>query len=299
MRPEDSTLLIEGSRMDDIKRRETTAKAVNWIKKYSDMHKIFDRVPELPLEQYISDDSLAAIIDLETMGLDYKSCKILEIGIIVFSISSMMQFRSVNSVYSELNDPKMSIPENITKLTGINNKLVEGKKIAWDAVGDLIEPVDYVICHNAGFDRKFLEAQTPSIVSELFKKKKFGCTKNDIDWKAQGFANTKLDYLNWSNDHFYDAHRAINDCWATLNIIKQTGSIPELIDNINRLYYTYRLCNTDYNQKEKIKAMGFRWEPTGKYWILETNEKQDFSGIKGMAACDTIDATIRYSSRRN
>lgn len=283
---------------------ETTAKAVIWVRKYSDVHKIFDRVPELPLEQHKSDGPLVAIIDLETMGLNHKACKITEIGIIIFSISSEGQFKGVHSVYSALNDPKQPIPPAITKLTGIDNKLVDGKSIKWDEVMDLIEPVEYVICHNAGFDRKFLENQTPSIVSDMFKTKKFGCTKNDVDWKAQGFANTKLDYLNWASGHYYDAHRAINDCWATLNIIRQTGSIPEVIKNINSSQGCIRLYNTAFRQKEAIKAAGYHWHAGLRCWEkdlkgIDIDSESQWGKHQIGASISLVekDALVRYSER--
>jgi len=211
-----------------------TATAVEYIKKHSKDYKLFKKVPELPLQQYIKGDKLVAIIDLETMGLECTKHKIIEIGIIVLSVSDTRQFKAVHQVYSSLQDPCTAIPHFITNLTGITNGKVQGHKIDWDRVLDLIETVDAVICHNASFDRKFLINQTPSLVSDVFKTKRFACTKQGIAWAEQGYQNTKLDYLNFVNEYFYDAHRAINDCWATLNIVRQTGSFPELLNTTKR-----------------------------------------------------------------
>ncbi len=95
------------------------------------------------------------------------------------------------------------------------------KAINWDFVFQVLKESHLIICHNAQFDRNFLELQTPEEIKERVTSLPFGCTIKDIDWKERDYESSKLDYLNWKLGYFYDGHRAINDCWATLNLLLQ------------------------------------------------------------------------------
>lgn len=227
---------------------ETTAVAVEWINKHTKDYKLYKRVPELPLTQYRLGDILVAIIDLETMGLFYKTDKIIEIGILIISLDDKFQFRGAHYAYNCFQYPGKPIPDKIVEITGITDKMVRNQKIDWDHVMDLVEDVDYVLCHNASFDRKFLENQTPELVAKIFRDKKFGCTKKGIDWGNQGYTCDKLDYLNWANEYFYESHRALSDCWATLNIVRESGSFPELM---SRIEASGTLAKIKYSTREE------------------------------------------------
>ena len=44
-----------------------------------------------------------------------------------------------------------------------------------------------------------------------------------------GYEGSKLEYLNFKLGYFYDGHRAIVDCWATINLlINEKGAFDEL-----------------------------------------------------------------------
>src|SRR5260370_35421519 len=55
-------------------------------------------------------------------------------------------------------DPGLSIPPEITTITGVTDEMVAGHHIDERAVNDLLNRVVLVIAHNADFDRRFLEA---------------------------------------------------------------------------------------------------------------------------------------------
>ncbi|WP_252582482.1 exonuclease domain-containing protein [Legionella lytica] len=159
---------------------------------------------------------VAAIIDLETMGIDATQDEIIEIGLLSFSFSNEEGILEIKHSYNELNDPGKPIPPEITKITGIRNEDVVGKTINWDFVLQVLNGTHVIICHNAQFDRNFLELQTPDDIRTKVISLPFGCTIKDIDWKERSYESSKLDYLNWKLGYFYDGHRAINDCWLKL-----------------------------------------------------------------------------------
>ena len=214
------------------------------------------------------------IIDLETMGLNAQRDSIIELGLLKFNFTNQHGIIEVVETYNELNDPHRPIPEEVTKITGITDKAVAGKEINWDKISQLLKETHLIICHNAAFDRNFLEIQTPPAIQAIFKKMPFACSVKDIDWSARGFESRKLDYLNWKLGYFYDAHRALTDCWATFNLlVQEKGAFEELKENAKRTDLLICAVNAPFEQKDKLKQRGYKWsDGTGSlpkcWWIM-------------------------------
>lgn len=161
--------------------------------------------------------------------------EIIEIGMISFSFSTDKGIWDVVGHYHSLNDPKSPISPKITKLTQIDHAMLAGQKIDWDLVLQFLQRSGFIICHNSEFDRKFFELQTPQNIREMVRSKPFACTYQDIDWKARGFDRGKLAFLNKKMGFPFVGHRAINDCWATLNLLLQNPTaLNELTINMKK-----------------------------------------------------------------
>lgn len=203
---------------------------------------------------------IATIIDLETMGLNPLEHEIIEIGVLSFSFTTSDGILAITERYNELNNPGRPIPPEVTKVTGITDADVAGKSIDWDYVGRILENSHLIICHNSGFDRNFLELQTPKEISDTIKKLPFACTLRDVDWKERGIESAKLDYINWKLGFFYDGHRALNDCWATLNVLIQAeGAFDELKTNVRKKEVLLCAVNAPFDKKDFLKGRGYRW----------------------------------------
>ena len=173
-----------------------------------------------------------AFLDLETTGLDIKDNEIIEIAIklVDFNTNTGELIHCIGN-YESYNQPSTLISNEITELTGITNDMVEGKKINYDIVGEIISHAHIIVAHNAEFDRKVLE--------KYFKTYKiWACSRKDIDWYNRGFLKESLELLSFWHGFYYDAHRAVNDVNATINLIShkayknnQNKPIFELIDN--------------------------------------------------------------------
>lgn len=263
----------------------------------------------------VTDCFKACIIDLETMGLDAKTHEIIELGLLSFAFSTSSGIVDVLNTYNELNDPGKPIPPEVTKVTGIRDDDVRGKAIDWAFVADELKTAHLIICHNAGFDRNFLELQTADVIKPLAKALPFACTLKDIDWKARGFESSKLDYLNWKLGFFYDGHRAINDCWATFNLLIQAeGTFDELKANVRKKETLLIAENAPFDKKDLLKARNYRWSdgaaelPKGWYCVIAndllTEEKQWLdreiygrTGVGEQLPQLDITARTRYSFR--
>lgn len=225
-------------------------------------YQILKRLPENFEKKQDSENRqfTAMIIDIETTGLDAKSNAIIELGALTFSFTTEEGIIEVLETYNGLQDPLEPIPEKITQITGITNEDVAGKSIDWDRVITLLRSCNLVICHNSGFDRNFLEIQTPENVEKLFKEIPFACTMKDINWEERGLESAKLDYLNWKLGYFYEGHRALTDCWAVFNLlIEADGAFEELKNNTKKIEMLLCAVDAPYDKKDLLKERKYRW----------------------------------------
>ncbi len=97
------------------------------------------------LDEYI-------VFDIETTGLSVHNCKITEIGAVRFKGGE------VTDVFNTFVDPGEHIPENITKLTGITDEMVNGAPSQADAVKKFLDFAGehVLVAHNANFDVSFI-----------------------------------------------------------------------------------------------------------------------------------------------
>jgi len=278
-------------------------------------YKVLSRVPEsLSAKSEINGTVFkAAIIDLETTGLDPKNDEIIEIGTLIVTFTNEDGFIAAEFADNQLQQPEKPISEEITKITGITNEDVAGKSIDWQTLATKLADVAIIICHNATFDRNFLELQTPEHFSELMQNKAFGCSSRGVDWKTLGFEGAKLEYLNLKMGYFYDGHRALVDCWATLNILLQCNeAFEQLKAGARKNEFLICAINAAFDKKDELKARKYRWSdgngtlPKSWWTIVDGDKKQDeldylkdeiYGGRQMTLPENKINARIRYSFR--
>jgi DNA polymerase-3 subunit epsilon len=225
--------------------------------------------PEFPLR--------GVIVDTETTGLDHRKDEIIEIGAIAFTFDASGNIGDVTGVYGGLKQPGIPVPADITKLTGITDEMVSGQAIDMAALGQLIEPADLVIAHNAPFDRPFCEA-----FSQIFVDKAWACSNAEIAWKARGYEGTKLGYLIGQSGYFHDGHRAVDDCFALLEVLAREGegdngtAFSELYAASRRERVRIFAEGSPFDMKDLLKARGYRWSDGSdgrpKSWWIELDE---------------------------
>ncbi|MFB7147649.1 3'-5' exonuclease [Agrobacterium deltaense] len=219
------------------------------------------------------------ILDTETTGLDHRTDEIIEIGVITFTFDDNGTIGDVTGIYGGLRQPGIAIPEEITRLTGITDEMVAGQSIDMDRLTSLVARADLIIAHNAGFDRPFCEAFSP-----IFRDKAWACSVSEIDWRTRGFEGNKLGYLIGQSGYFHDGHRAVDDCFALLEVLEQTrpgqSSTPfaELDEASRRSRVRLYAENSPFDMKDHLKKRGYRWSDGSdgrpKSWWVELPEEK-------------------------
>ncbi|WP_442981165.1 3'-5' exonuclease [Rhizobium sp. SL42] len=225
--------------------------------------------PEYPLR--------GIILDTETTGLNARKDEIIEIGVIAFTYDHRGNIGDVAGVYGGLRQPTVAIPAEITRLTGITDEMVAGQSIDLAALHALIDPADLIIAHNAAFDRPFCEAFSP-----MFAAKAWACSNSEVDWSSRGFEGTKLGYLVNQAGYFHDGHRAVDDCFALLEVLSRdtVGRLPafaELYESSQRTRVRIYAEGSPFDMKDHLKARGYRWSDGSdgrpKSWWVEIGEE--------------------------
>lgn len=251
------------------------------------------------------------ILDTETTGLSHESDRIIELAMLLVSVDAATG-RPVGPVqtFEGFEDPGMPIPEVAKQVTGITDEMVRGQRLDDARVQALIERADLVVAHNAGFDRPFVEARFPG-----FTRKPWACSFADIDWKAQGAESAKLGALAQDRGWFYDAHRALVDCHALLQVLaspladgRGTG-LARLIAAAEQPSCKLRATGAPFESKDLLKARGYRWDAVARVWTcslggdeaLEAElawlQADVYGSRRASVEVESLDALTRYSSR--
>jgi DNA polymerase-3 subunit epsilon len=223
--------------------------------------KVLRRLPQtIIIKQPTGKVFKAAFIDLETTGFDRNENEIIEIGVLIASFTKEDGFINIDFTDNQLQQPQTPISKEITKITGISNQDVEGKSIDWQGLQENMQDIDIAICHNASFDRQFLEAQTPVIFQKFIQSIAFGCSAEGVNWSEMGYEGKKLEYLNLKMGYFYDGHRALIDCFATLNLfIERPEAFKMLLENISQKEILICAVNARFDKKDELKKRKYRW----------------------------------------
>lgn len=161
------------------------------------------------------------ILDVETTGLNTMQDEIIELAMVKFTYLPDDRIARITDVFLSFNEPSIPIPEEIAELTGITDDMVSGHRIDPDAVASFVSDAVLVIAHNANFDRKFAERYWPQ-----FERKPWACSATEVEWRKHGFDGSRLGYLLAGVGLFHQAHRAIDDCRALIEIL--SSDVPKL-----------------------------------------------------------------------
>ena len=262
------------------------------------------------------DVTRVVVLDTETTGLDASKEVIIELALLRVDIDNHTGLPVGDvQVYDGLEDPGRPIPKEVVAITGITDADVQGQHIDTDRVLELMQGVEVVIAHNAGFDRPFVEARLPQ-----FSTVRWACSFADIDWKAQGRGSAKLESLAQALGWFYDAHRAEMDCHALLAVLAaplphgsplksiHTG-LAQVLTAAREPSYRLSATNAPFDAKDLLKARGYRWNADQRVWQTRLSDsealKAECAWLKEHAynhrsaviQLEKMDALTKYSQR--
>ena len=254
----------------------------------------------------------ALFVDVETTGLDPVNDEIIELAMIPFTYGVNGQIFSTLEPFQSFQQPNVPISAEITAVTGITDEMVKGKEIDANIVEMIVAKVDLIIAHNANFDRRFLERFSP-----VFEDKPWACSIEQVNWRSEGFEGTRLGYLVAGAGYFYEKHRALNDCYAAIELLAKTlpvcgyPAMKQLLENARTPSWRIWALNAPYDLKELLRSRGYKWS-SGKngtlraWWcdVPDTQREEELAYLYSEIyqqevdiPMKRIDAYNRFSSR--
>ena len=238
------------------------------IRRFNGQFNIPEFVNPKWIEEHLGDIGTGAVVDVETTGLDFRNDRVIEIGIRTFKFQKTTgRLVSVDHSYSALQDPGFPVSGTTTKITGLTDQDLKDRSIDWPRVKSLLNQSELVIAHNAGFDRPFIESELGEKIAKVW-----ACSWRQIDWEKRGYGIQKLELLSAYHGFFTDAHRALNDVDALLNLLSLfdgdtgKGYLSELFLNANRSQVKIIASGSPFETKDALKAQGYRWDPEIRSW---------------------------------
>lgn len=233
----------------------------------------------VPLDPMGPEDATAnlLVVDTETTGLDPNDHTIIEFAAVLVRCCPDGRVVEHLDSYEALQDPGAPLDPVITQVTGLTNQDLEGHEIDDARVAGLFAKADLVVSHHAAFDWQFCRRRWPNAVDG----KVWGCSLRQIDWAGLGFPGAKQEVLARYHGFFYDAHRALVDVQALLNLLRlsaepgQPRYLAQLIRYTETPRYRVVANGTPFAAKDALKQRGYRWDPERRAWwtiVLEDDK---------------------------
>lgn len=227
----------------------------------------------------------ALILDCEATGLDTCRSELIELGMLKFAYQPDGRVGRVLDTFAAYNEPAVPVPAEITELTGITSEMVAGHRLDPEEVASFAADASVVIAHNASYDRKLVERYFP-----LFEHVPWACSATQVDWRSLGFEGARLGQVLAGIGLFHDAHRALDDCRALLEVLAfRPENGPEtffgtLLNRARRKSIRIWAEQSPFEMKDQLKRRGYRWsdgtDGGRKSWYADVDEAMSQAEIR-------------------
>ncbi len=202
-------------------------------------------------------------VDLETTGLNPTEDQIIEVGAVLWCVES----RQPVHMYSALIKGPI-VPDDVAGMTGISSDMLHfygaSEALAIKMVYGLADRAQYLVAHNAEFEKKFLAPRYPSLVTV----RPWIDTKTDLPFRPGKGNGTLNDIAMCHGVYNPQPHRALPDVLTMLQVLAQYP-----FEEVQRyaLAATMQLIISfpydETGQKNNaVRALGYYWNPAGKHW---------------------------------
>jgi DNA polymerase-3 subunit epsilon len=235
-------------------------------------------------------------LDLETTGLDWKTERVLEVGVSLHEAGDPVYLHQNTWTFNDEElQKRLPLPDEIKRLTGIRDEVISEFGIhpttAYRELDAYVveRRVSFIVAHNgSNFDRPFLlhELDKFGIEAPALRTLPWLDTRRDIKYKPGEEPKQKSLAHLLMLKRFIPAiaHRALADAANTMWLLSHYD-IDEIIEYAKIPWITVSV-GVHYDERELAKAQGYSWQEINhkvypKSWVklikgneLEAEEKK-------------------------
>ncbi len=236
-----------------------------------------------------SKDDLAIIfLDVETTGLNSGRDRVIQLCVRpvlvnkeTYKVSAIAKSKTFHQ------DPGFPLPEEIIDLTNITDEDVSGQSIDWSWLHSTISKADFVVCHNAAFDRGFVENEFRR--NDLKSTETiWACSMSQIFWRNFCRPSRALEVICAWSGFFYGSHQAANDVDAMITVIRQNNKMQELLTTASASDYRVFAMNSPRDKNTDLKMRKYRWDPNVSCWYKNlSNEESAKEEVEWLSSWDS------------
>ena len=244
-------------------------------------------------------------LDTETTGVSHKDDEVIQICMLPFIYvedpqTNRLHIIGVYPPYVGFKEPTEPLSQEIIDLTGITMDMLKGKDLDIEQIETILDKTDFVIAHNAAFDRPFT-----NMISDKFSMKKWACSMKDVPWRSLGFESLKLTHLAADLGFYFEPHQADKDCLAGLAILAQSHEDEEsffhkMITAVEKDSITIRAEHAPFEAKDILKTRGYSWQDGGdgsvKGWETVVSI-DDADEERGWLAAEVYNGAPKFSEK--
>jgi DNA polymerase-3 subunit epsilon len=181
------------------------------------------------------------VVATETTGVSVRNDVMIEFGYVIADFDSRTgEVLRVVTKYQGNEDPARPVSAIVTRLTGITDAQLSGKRFDDERIASDLSRVDMVISHNSEFERRFLEKRFPDFIGKWF-----GCSQREMDWTMYGSTSAKIEFLAFKlRSVYFEAQRSMGNAEVLLDILAhKVEGMPTPLSRImeSSRQATYRL----------------------------------------------------------
>lgn len=208
---------------------------------------------------------------VETTGVDVADDAIIELALQRFWADADGRIVMTGRPHHWLEDPGRPITCETTRVTGIADRDVAGRSIMDPVAASLIADADFVVSHDAAFDRPFVERRLP-----LAAGRPWVCSWSDVDWRGNGFEGRTLPHLLADMGLFYDARRGSAEVTALLHLLDHplpSGEtvLKAAVQAAAKPAWAIDAVDAPFGADALLAVRGYRWNADARHWSKEVS----------------------------
>ena len=208
------------------------------------------------------------ILDTETTALSPQQGQCIEVGAVLFDVTS----RSVLMQVSFLLPCDRNPAQAINGIPAAVSRLEQPWRSGLACFEAMVADADAVLAHNAAFDRQwFGNGELPAL------GKPWICSMEDIRWPAERQLRPTPSVRDLALAYgvpVWAAHRALTDCIYLVQVFQRCDELETLLQAALEPRRLVR-ARLSYDERQLAKDAGFRWnEPVPKAWSRRLSERE-------------------------